>query len=59
MAEVWGMTDVGHSSYIRIRVFLLSIRRKLEPESAKPRYFITEHGFGVRFLPERNPRVPP
>jgi two-component system KDP operon response regulator KdpE len=27
------------------------LRRKLEPEAATPRHFITEAGIGYRFLP--------
>jgi two-component system, OmpR family, KDP operon response regulator KdpE len=29
----------------------VTIRRKLEPDPAHPRYFITEPGCGVRFMP--------
>ena len=49
LAEVWGKTDVASSNYVR--VFMVTIRRKLEPDPAHPRYFITEPGSGVRFLP--------
>ncbi len=49
LAQVWGMTDVVSSNYVR--VFLVTIRRKLEPDPAHPRYFITEPGCGVRFVP--------
>ena len=34
-----------------LRVFLASIRRKLEPVAGSPRYFITEPGMGYRFDP--------
>ena len=54
LAEVWGMTDAAPSnSYVR--VFLVSIRRKLEPDPHHPRYFRTEPGFGVRFVPGSRP----
>jgi two-component system, OmpR family, KDP operon response regulator KdpE len=49
LAEVWGKTDVVSNNYVR--VFLVAIRRKLEPDPAHPRYFITERGCGVRFTP--------
>jgi two-component system, OmpR family, KDP operon response regulator KdpE len=49
LAEVWGKTDAGCGNYVR--VFMVTIRRKLEPDPAHPRYFITEPGSGVRFLP--------
>jgi len=35
-----------------LRVYLAQIRRKLEPDPAKPRYFITEARMGYRFEPE-------
>jgi two-component system KDP operon response regulator KdpE len=57
LAEVWGMTDAGRSNYVR--VFMVAIRRKLEPDPAHPRYFITEPGSGVRFLPGAGPELSP
>jgi two-component system KDP operon response regulator KdpE len=45
--EVWGpITDDGAA----LRVHLTHIRRKLEPEPSRPRYFITESGIGYRFM---------
>ena len=49
LADIWGMKDVNGNNYVR--VFMVTIRRKLEPDPAHPRYFITEPGRGVRFLP--------
>jgi two-component system, OmpR family, KDP operon response regulator KdpE len=49
LEEVWGLRDVK-TNYVR--VFMVSIRRKLEPDPTHPRYFITEPGSGVRFVPE-------
>jgi two-component system, OmpR family, KDP operon response regulator KdpE len=49
LADIWGLTDVSNNNYVR--VFLVTIRRKLEPDPAHPRYFITEPGSGVRFVP--------
>jgi two-component system, OmpR family, KDP operon response regulator KdpE len=57
LAEVWGMTDTGHGNYVR--AFMVAIRRKLEPDPAHPRYFITEPGCGVRFLPGAGPGPSP
>ncbi|TML17839.1 MAG: hypothetical protein E6G39_04075 [Actinobacteria bacterium] len=34
------------------RVHLAHIRRKLEPDATRPRYFITEPGVGYRFEPD-------
>ena len=46
--EVWGPTYDDETNYLR--VFMSQIRRKLEPEPAHPRYFLTQHGLGVRFV---------
>ena len=41
-----------------LRVYIAQIRRKLEPDPARPRYFLTEPGMGYRFeSPLRAPRV--
>lgn len=52
LAEVWGIdeSEDGENNYVR--VFMTRIRRKLEPDPARPRYFVTESGSGLRFLPE-------
>ena len=49
LQDVWGI-DEAKTNYIR--VFLVAIRRKLEPDPAHPRYLITEPGVGLRFVPE-------
>ncbi len=49
LEQVWGLSDVK-SNYVR--VLMVAVRRKLEPDPSKPRYFITEPGSGLRFLPE-------
>ena len=48
LQEVWGPSYGRETNYLR--VYLAQIRRKLEPEPARPRYFITEPGVGYRFL---------
>jgi two-component system, OmpR family, KDP operon response regulator KdpE len=55
--QVWGISDAGRGDYVR--VFMVAIRRKLEPDPAHPRYFITEPGMGVRFMPGSKPGLPP
>jgi two-component system KDP operon response regulator KdpE len=45
--EVWGPKYREETNYLR--VFIAQIRRKLEPDPAHPRYFITEPGMGYRF----------
>jgi two-component system, OmpR family, KDP operon response regulator KdpE len=49
LEQVWGLSDVK-SNYVR--VFMVAIRKKLEPDPAHPRYFVTEPGSGLRFVPE-------
>ena len=47
LQEVWGPRYGDETNYLR--VYMAQIRRKLEPEPAHPRYFITEAGMGYRF----------
>ena len=49
LEKVWGLRDAKSGV---VRVFLATIRRKLEPDPAHPRYFLTEPGSGIRFVPE-------
>lgn len=60
LENVWGLRNTKTNL---LRVFMVSIRRKLEPDPSKPRYFITEPGYGLRFVPgvvanEANPAAP-
>jgi two-component system, OmpR family, KDP operon response regulator KdpE len=48
LQEVWGPQYRDETNYLR--VFMAQIRRKLEPDPARPRYFVTEAGMGVRFM---------
>jgi two-component system, OmpR family, KDP operon response regulator KdpE len=56
LEEVWGLHEVK-TNYVRN--FMVSIRRKLEPDPAHPHYFLTEPGSGVRFVPEGQLEGPP
>ena len=47
LKEVWGPKYEDETNYLR--VYMAQLRRKLEPESSRPRYFITEPGMGYRF----------
>ena len=47
LQDVWGPQYEKETDYLR--VYLAGIRRKLEPDSSRPRYFITEPGMGYRF----------
>jgi len=52
LERVWGLTDTKNNY---VRVYLSSIRRKLEPDPARPRYFLTEPRSGIRFDPGSGP----
>ncbi|MBO2453963.1 response regulator [Actinomadura barringtoniae] len=49
LAEVWGPNHLKETHYLR--VYLASLRRKLEVDHSRPRHFITEPGMGYRFEP--------
>ena len=52
LREVWGPAYQRESSYLH--VFVSQLRRKLEPDPARPRYILTEPGAGYRLVnPER------
>jgi len=54
LQEVWGPQYEKETNYLR--VYLAQIRRKLEPDPAQPRYFITEARMGYRFVAGDPPR---
>jgi two-component system KDP operon response regulator KdpE len=47
LQDVWGPQYEKETDYLR--VYLANVRRKLEPDSSQPKYFITEPGMGYRF----------
>jgi two-component system KDP operon response regulator KdpE len=49
LREVWGPQYQTETNYLRVH--LANLRRKLEPDPARPRYLITEPGLGYRFTP--------
>ncbi len=49
LREVWGPAYEKETHYLR--VYLAQLRRKLEPEPARPRHLLTEPGMGYRFEP--------
>lgn len=49
LREVWGPGYEQETNYLR--VYLAQLRRKLEPEPARPRHLVTEPGIGYRFEP--------
>ena len=48
LREVWGSAYGDESHYLH--VYVSQLRRKLEPDPARPRYIITEPGAGYRLL---------
>jgi two-component system KDP operon response regulator KdpE len=49
LKAVWGPSYVDQNEYLR--VFVGQLRKKVEPESAKPCYILTEPWVGYRFEP--------
>ena len=47
LVDVWGPGYEDESNYLRVH--MAHIRRKLEPDTRRPRYFVTEPGMGYRF----------
>lgn len=45
--EVWGPECVEHPQYLR--VYMASLRRKIEINTSQPEYILTEQGIGYRF----------
>ncbi|MGE0877934.1 MAG: response regulator [Acidimicrobiia bacterium] len=53
LQKMWGSGALGDPSVVgtgALRVHLAHIRRKLEPDPARPRYFLTDPGIGYRFV---------
>ena len=53
LQQVWGPQYEHETNYLRVH--LAAIRKKLEPEPGRPRYFVTEPGIGYRFEPDALP----
>ena len=49
LAAIWGGNYVEQNEYLR--VFVGALRKKIEPDSASPRYIVTEPWIGYRFDP--------
>ncbi|GHD22853.1 response regulator [Nocardiopsis kunsanensis] len=47
LQEVWGPAYQSETNYLR--VYMAQLRRKLEPDPARPQFLITEAGRGYRF----------
>jgi two-component system KDP operon response regulator KdpE len=49
LTEVWGPAYRDQTNYLR--VYMATLRRKLEADAAQPRHLLTEAGRGYRFEP--------
>jgi len=49
LGKIWGGDYTDQAEYLR--VFVRHLRKKIEPDPAKPRYILTEPWIGYRFLP--------
>ena len=47
--EVWGYNN--YPSTRTVDNHILRLRHKLEPDPARPQYFLTIHGVGYKFVP--------
>ena len=47
LQEIWGPHHTQDTHYLRVH--LATLRRKIEPDPAQPRYLLTETGVGYRF----------
>lgn len=45
--QIWGYGEVGDAK--SLRVFMASLRRKIEKDTANPRFVLTQMGIGYRF----------
>jgi len=51
--EVWGPGYADATG--NLRLYMAQLRRKLEPDPARPRWLLTEPGMGYRFQPDAEP----
>ena len=49
LTDVWGPAYRDQTNYLR--VYIATLRRKLEADAARPRHLLTESGRGYRFEP--------
>jgi two-component system KDP operon response regulator KdpE len=57
LTEVWGPGYQDAAG--NLRLYMAQLRRKLEPDPARPRWLLTEPGMGYRFDPGPAPRPGP
>ena len=52
LESVWGFESIDSVDYVRI--YISHLRQKIEPDTSRPRYLLTEPGVGYRFATRRN-----
>ena len=52
LESVWGFEYIDSVDYVRI--YISHLRQKIEPDTSRPRYLLTEPGVGYRFATRRN-----
>ena len=57
LTEVWGPGYADATG--NLRLYMAQLRRKLEPDPARPRWFVTEPGMGYRYQPSPEDAVSP
>ncbi|GAA1998674.1 response regulator [Microbacterium ulmi] len=50
LKDIWGTEQVADSGYLRL--YISQLRKKLEPDPARPRHLVTEQGMGYRLVLE-------
>ncbi len=55
LQEVWGPGYADASGSLRL--YMAQLRRKLEPDPARPRWLLTEPGMGYRFQPDADQAI--
>ncbi len=55
LQEVWGPGYADATG--NLRLYMAQLRRKLEPDPARPRWLLTEPGMGYRFQPDADQAV--
>ncbi len=49
LADIWGSEHITDTGYLRL--YISQLRKKIEPDPARPKHLITEPGMGYRFTP--------
>jgi two-component system KDP operon response regulator KdpE len=57
LLEVWGPGYADATG--NLRLYMTQLRRKLEPDPARPRWLHTEPGMGYRYQPDQEPAAEP